>query len=255
MAKDVKQFPEGMTPLGDATFFFDCHPGVECFTLCCKNVDLTLYPYDVLRLKNALSMDSEQFVRQHTFLVRGENPFFPSVKLKLTEDSTRQCSFLETDGCTVYPDRPSACRTYPLERAVDRSVGSLIRDEYYFLTNHHYCKGHQEAKQQTVSSWIRNQQLMRWNALNALWAEVDTIFRTNPWKGEGAGGEKQQLAFMVCYNIDGFRRFTDQHSLLKQFRLNKQQRRDIEQSDEELLKFGFEWLKLILIGRSGLVRK
>jgi len=93
------------------------------------------------------------------------------------------------------------------------------------------------------------------NAINALWVEMDTLFAGNPWKGEGAAGEKQQLAFMVCYNIDGFRRLADQQQLVQQFALGKEERRRIARDDVELLKFGWQWLKLILTGRSALRKK
>lgn len=251
----TKEFPEGMVPLGDSEFQFECHPGVECFTVCCKNVDMILYPYDIIRLKNALQLDSEEFVRNHTYLCKGDNPFFPSVKLRLTADEPKACPFLSEKGCSVYRDRPSACRTYPLERAVDRRRRGGLPEEYYFLTDHPYCKGHAEDKSNTVASWIRGQGLIEYNTMNGIWAEIDTIFGTNPWKGEGAAGEKQQLAFMVCYNIDGFKRFAEQHQLLKQYRLDKSFKRRILSENGELLKFGFEWLKLILTGKSSLVRK
>lgn len=245
-----------MVPLGNADFQFECHPGVSCFTVCCLNVDMILYPYDVIRLKNCLAIDSEVFIRQHTYLEKGDNPYFPTVKLKMREDERKTCPFMKADGCSVYSDRPSACRTYPLERAVDRtSVSGGMPEEYYFMTNHSYCHGHKEDKRFTVSSWIRNQQLITYNTMNGLWAEMDTLFRLNPWKGEGAAGEKQQIAFMVCYNIDGFRRFCDTHSLLKQFKLDKDFRRRIVKEDAELLKFGFSWLKLILTGKSSLIGK
>lgn len=242
-------------PIGSNHFTFDCHPGVSCFTFCCKNVDLTLYPYDIIRLKNSLSLDSEVFVREHIFLVKGENPFFPTVKLKLNDSEDKGCPFLSSDGCTVYVDRPSACRTYPLERGVIGSDNGSTTEEVYFLTHHQYCKGHDEEKSINVSSWVRSQQLIDYNSMNSLWAEIDILFRTNPWKGEGSGGEKQQLAFMVCYNIDGFRRFCEQHNLLKQFKLSKDFKKRIGKEDSELQKFGFEWLKYILTGKTSLIRK
>jgi len=254
--KLVKEFPEGMIPLGDADFQFSCHAGVECFTLCCRNVDMILYPYDIIRLKNALGIHSEKCMRQYTIVAQGNNPFFPTVMLKLKEDENKSCPFLNDNGCSIYNDRPSACRTYPLERAVDRSRdGGDVANEYYFLTNHPYCLGHHEDKRQTVRSWIRNQKLIDYNVMNALWTEIDTVFSQNPWKGEGAAGEKQQLAFMVCYNIDGFRNFVARHQLLKQFRLEKDFKKRILQDDAELQKFGFEWLKLLLIGKSSLLRR
>jgi len=244
-----------MVPLDQSEFQFACHPGVACFTFCCRNVDLILYPYDIIRLKNALGVDSEQFMRQHTVLEKGDNPYFPTVKLKLTTDEKKGCPFLKDAGCAIYDDRPSACRTYPLERAVDRSNVTGIANEYYFLTHHPYCLGHNEDKHWQVNSWVRNQKLVDYNVMNELWAEIDTIFRQNPWRGEGAAGEMQQLAFMVCYNIDGFRRLVEKQKLLQQFKLDKDFKKRINREDAELLKFGWQWLKLILTGKSSLVRK
>lgn len=63
-----KPSSERSNPVGDSPFSFDCHPGVSCFTFCCKNVNLTLYPYDIIRLKSGLRIDSEEFVRKYTFL-------------------------------------------------------------------------------------------------------------------------------------------------------------------------------------------
>ncbi len=246
-----KKFPEGMVPLGKEPFKFSCHEGVGCFTKCCKNVDMYLFPYDILRLKKALKLDSEEFLQKYTRIVAGQNPYFPSLMLKLNEEGC--CPFLSEAGCSIYKSRPSSCRTYPLERAVDRSPEQGQQSEYYFMTNHDYCLGHQEEQEFTVLEWIRNQNVNQFNLMNDLWGELDTLFATNPWKGEGAGGEKQRLAFMVCYDIDGFRRFVNHHDLLKQFKLNKDQRKRIGEDDEELLKFGFEWLKLLFSGKSSLM--
>lgn len=253
MTDEITTDSEQPQPIGQEPFTFDCHPGVPCFTFCCKNVNLTLYPYDVIRLKRALKMDSEDFMRQHTELVKGDNPFFPTVKLKLLSNESKSCPFLSEDGCGVYNDRPSACRTYPLERGVIGDEKGAL-EEVYFPTNHSYCKGHLESKEQNVTSWIRSQRLIEYNSMNTLWAEMDMLFRSNPWKGEGAGGEKQQMAFMVCYNIDGFRRFCDQHKLIAQFKLNKDFKNRIKKEDAELQKFGYEWLKLILTSKSSLIR-
>jgi uncharacterized protein len=248
-----KKFPPGMVPLGDAIFTFSCHPKVACFTRCCRQVDLTLYPYDLLRLRRPLAIGSEELLRRHVRLVPGDNPFFPTVKLRL--DEAGSCPFLKEDGCQVYADRPTACRTYPLERAVERNSTKAIPDEYYFLVHHPYCLGHQEEVPQTVSSWIRGQGLHPYNGMNALWTEIDTLFAGNPWRGEGAGGERQRLAFLACYNIDGWRRYVEQQQLLKGLQVRKEQRRLIEKDDQELLKFGFQWLQLVLTGRSPLLSK
>ncbi len=248
-----KTFPSHMVPLGKERFKFSCHSGLACFTKCCKNVDMFLFPYDIIRLKNNLGIDSEVFLRTYVNIVRGDNPFFPSLMMKLRDDEDKACPFLEQHGCSVYPDRPSSCRTYPLERAVDRDSGKESPTDYYFLTNHPYCFGHKEEATFSVKEWIRNQQISPFNVMNDLWAEMESIFRTNPWKGEGSGGPKQQLAFMVCYNIDGFRNFMSAHGLQEQFHLDKDRKKRIRTDDAELLKFGLQWLRHLLTGSSNLI--
>ncbi len=194
-------------------------------------------------------------MRKHTRLVSGDNPYFPAVMLALTDEGKGECPFLGESGCSVYDNRPTDCRTYPLERAVDRSPDKRGPREYYFLTQHDYCRGHDEIDEFTAPKYIRDQRLDVFNTYNDLWTEIDSLFRKNPWKGEGAGGPGQQMAFMVCYNIDGFRRLSSERNLLEQFKVPRDQRRAIDKYDEELLKFGFEWLKLFFTGKSSLIRK
>ncbi len=249
------KFPDGMIPLGGKAFHFSCHSGVKCFTSCCKNVDMFLFPYDVIRLKKRLGIDSEVFMRRHTRLSAGSHPYFPAVMLQLSDDVEKSCPFLTEKGCSVYSDRPSACRTYPLERAVDRTSERGARPDYYFLTNHPYCLGHQEETPYTSLQWIREQQLQEYNNQNDRWAELDTIFLTNPWKGEGSGGPLQQIAFMVCYNIDEFRLFVARQHILEQFKMSSKQRKHIESDDVALLQFGYDWLKFFLTGKSSLQQR
>jgi Fe-S-cluster containining protein len=250
-----KEFPEGMVPLGSSAFRFRCGPDVECYTNCCRKLDLILYPYDIIRLKNKLAISSEEFMRRHTRLAPSSHPYFPAVMLMMADNDEHTCPFLDSNGCTVYEDRPTACRTYPLERAVDRDSGRGRPEEYYFMTNHSYCFGHHEAKEWTVKTWLKDQKIQYYNGLNDFWAEIDTLFAGNPWQGEGVGGPRQQMAFMVCYNIDGFREFAEENNIFNQFKLESYQRRILDEDDEALLKFGFEWLKYVLAGQGRLVRK
>jgi uncharacterized protein len=250
-----KKFPEHMIPLEKKKFNFRCHSGLACFTTCCKNVDMYLFPYDIIRLKNCLGINSEKFLKNHTVVIQGSNPYFPSVMMKLTNDEFKSCPFLVQEGCSVYNDRPSSCRTYPLERAVDRCPVKKAQKDFYFLTNHSYCLGHGENSIFSVKDWIRNQKIYPFNLMNDLWAEIEDVFMTNPWKGEGRGGPKQQLAFMICYNIDTFRVFITTNEILSKFQLSSHQKKAIETEDAELLKFGFQWLKLLLTGKSNLISR
>jgi Fe-S-cluster containining protein len=214
-----------------------------------------LYPYDVLRLKNKLGLHSSEFMHRHTRLSEESHPYFPAVMLNMAEQAGYPCPFLKESGCSVYKDRPSSCRTYPLERAVERLPEKNALRVHYFMTHHSYCKGHFEERTYTVKEWERDQFLYEFNQVNDLWAEVDAFFASNPWQGEGVAGPRQQLAFMVCYNIDEFRSYVTRHNLLSGFRLNKEQRRRIKRDDVDLLKFGFNWLQFVLGERRTLIPK
>ena len=58
------------------TFSFRCYPGIDCYNLCCQNLNLFLYPYDVLRLKNALNISSDEFLDQYVDVVLRSDNFF-----------------------------------------------------------------------------------------------------------------------------------------------------------------------------------
>jgi len=255
-AADQKQFPQDMHPLDSASFHFHCHSEVACFTRCCRQLELYLYPYDILRLKSRLKISSEEFLTRYTGMVNGANPCFPSVLMVMSDNAEKTCPFLGDSGCTVYQDRPSACRTYPLERAVDRKPTPGGKREFYFLTRHDYCLGHGEDKEWTVKEWVRDQNLQMYNQMDDLWAGLDTIFADpDTWRGEGSAGPRQLLAFMVCYNVDRFRQYVNDQRLLDQFRLDKSRRRMIDRDDEALLLFGFDWLQHVLVGRPTLLAK
>ncbi|UCD32160.1 MAG: YkgJ family cysteine cluster protein, partial [Desulfobacterales bacterium] len=137
------------------TFRFDCHPGVACFTRCCKDADMYLYPYDIIRMKHYLGIPSDQFLAQYTIQAFRDNPYFPNVMLKMSDTAEKPCLFLSSDGCSIYQDRPFSCRAYPIERAVART-GEEERTAIHFLSNHAYCLGHQESKAWTVQAWIED---------------------------------------------------------------------------------------------------
>lgn len=244
------QFPPGMEPLGPEGFRFACDPEVPCFTRCCRRLELQLYPYDIIRLKKRLGISSEEFLERYAGVVKGANPYFPTVVLRMRPDPEYTCPFLDpASGCTVYSDRPSACRTYPLERAVDRQATAGRRRDFYFLVRHDYCQGHGRGRQWPLKEWLSDQQLLPYNLMADRWAEMDTLFAANPWKGEGAAGPRQLLAFMICYNIDRFRDYVRDHDLLRRAGLDKARRRAVALDDEALLSFGFDWLRQLLADR------
>ena len=241
--------PSGEKPIGQGPFPFDCHPQIDCFAVCCKDVDMYLYPYDILRMKNNLGIVSDKFLEKHTFSAVRDNPFFPSVMLKMTDQPQKPCPFLTAGGCGIYEDRPSSCRTYPLERGVARGLEHGSREDFYFLKRAPHCLGHQEKKEWAVEEWIADQQIEPYNKMNDLWVDIDTIFRTNPWGKGVAADKKLRMAFMACFNVDHFRNFILNSSFLSRLDLSKDHIEKMTKDDTEAMKFGFKWVKFFLTGQ------
>lgn len=101
-------------------FKFRCHKGVKCFTACCSNINIVLPPYDLLRLRKRLGMTTEDFINKYCEIEMLAKTLLPVITLKMQSDEKRSCPFVTPDGCTVYEDRPSNCRYYPLGMATLR---------------------------------------------------------------------------------------------------------------------------------------
>ena len=97
--------PVELTP--NSEFRFHCHPEIACFNACCKSIDITLTPYDIVRLKGRLELSSRDFVAQFTVPFEMDGHGMPGLKL-VTKSGTTECVFLTDAGCSVYPERPVA---------------------------------------------------------------------------------------------------------------------------------------------------
>ena len=58
---------------------FRCYPGISCFNACCRNKHLPLSPYDVLRLKRALRLDSDTFLVEYAVYALDSRSGFPVI--------------------------------------------------------------------------------------------------------------------------------------------------------------------------------
>jgi hypothetical protein len=229
------------------TFSFRCSPGIGCFNRCCRNLNLFLYPYDVVRLKNHLGITSAEFIDQYVDVVLRPGDHFPEALLRMKEDPERTCIFMETSGCAAYADRPDTCRNFPVERGLLYDKTGRTESVYFFRPPE-FCLGRYEDRPLTIEDWIDDQDARLYGRMTALWAEVKSLFQENPWGAEGPGGPKAKMAFMAAYNIDQFRDFVFQSSFLKRYYIPKPFKKKLRADDTELLKLGFEWIKFYLWG-------
>ena len=232
-------------------FFFACHPAVPCFNRCCHNPDMYLYPYDMIRLKHRLTMDSEALLDAHTYTAVRDNPWFPRVMLKMSEKQKKPCPFLTDQGCGIYPDRPFSCRCYPIEPALSTDPDAAQASRY-FIVRHPYCQGHEQDTYQGVDQWIEDQELGPFLAHNQRWAAIDGLLRQNYWGGQGLEHPAVKMVFMAAYNLDRFREFVFSSSFLNRFSVSGQLRESVEADDVALMHLGFDWIEFLLTGKGPL---
>jgi hypothetical protein len=61
------------------------------------------------------------------------------------------------------------------------------------------------------------------------------------------------MAFMACFNVDEFKKFVFKSTFLSRFNVHQDKVNQLRESDVELMKFGFDWVKFFLTGKSPLM--
>ena len=229
-------------------FSFHCHPELSCFNQCCRNLNLFLYPYDVIRLRKRLSITSDQFLDRYVNIILRSGNYFPDVLLQMSDNKEMECPFLTGSGCSVYPDRPDACRTFPIEQGLMYDAETKKKTPVSFFRPPDFCMGQYESKEWTTSSWAEDQGAVVYNKMTALWSEVKSMFQSDPWGSEGMDSPRGKMAFMATYNIDQFRNFVFKSTFLKKYRIKPEILRKIKKDDVELMKLGFKWVKFYIWG-------
>jgi len=244
---NLNNLPGKRLEAGD-TFAFQCHPDIACFNFCCRNLNLFLYPYDVIRLKNRLDINSDQFLDKYVDIVLRDSTYFPEVLLRMSKDKEKTCPFLVETGCLVYPDRPDTCRTFPVEQGALFTAKTRKAELVYFFRPPDFCLGRHEKKEWTTQSWSNDQDAVVYNKMTLRWAELKRLFQDDPWGGQGPESPKAKMVFMATYNIDHFRDFVFNSTFLNRYKVKSALIKKIRADDVELMKFGFEWVKFFVWG-------
>jgi len=242
------QFPENVKRLAPGEeFMFACHPQVACFTDCCRDLELALTPYDLLRLKKALKMDSHVFLDRYVIVEQGEHETFPRLYLTMVDDGRASCPFVTPQGCAVYADRPGACRTYPLGRAVSHQQHGGCT-EFYVLLSEPHCCGHYAttAMAFTVETWTDDQELAPYNGAND--AVLPLLQHEQVKQGRKLTPREKELFLMALYDLDAFRDFLRQPDFSGPRPGTPEKLESLLADDASLLHFAVHWLENELFG-------
>jgi Fe-S-cluster containining protein len=235
---------------GDS-FCFRCHRGVSCWNTCCHGADITLPPYDIIRLAKHLEMRQAEFLVKYTVPAEHEGASMPVVKIKMGgDDGKGACPFMNDEGCTVYDDRPSACRYYPLGLMSVKMKEADAKDDFYFIVREEHCRGHDETQQQSVVEFRKEQGAIPYEEINRGW--IDILMKLASWRSMGGvmgkepSAQMRQMFFMVSSDVDKFRRFVFESRFLQVYDIPEEALQLVRENDEVLLRLGFDWLKNVL---------
>jgi Fe-S-cluster containining protein len=235
-----------LTVLGpDDVFRFECHRYLGCFTRCCRDITIFLTPYDVLRMKNALSLSSGDFLTRYTATMIGDTGL-PVVVLKMREDDEKSCPFLTRSGCTLYPDRPWACRIYPLQPE-STTLTEKAGKAYYSVMDIPFCRGLESDRDVSLSDWIEEQGIPVYHDMEALFKKITANERLT--KEKITNTKIQEMVYMACYDLDRFRRFVLESTFLERFEIESEAVEKMKTDDTALYRFAIQWLEYGLLAQ------
>lgn len=231
----------------DSKIKFRCHPGVSCFTACCGNIDIILTPFDILRLRKYLNMPADEFLLRFSTPTYIQKTDLPGVKIHLDEEG--RCPFVTPEGCTIYPERPSACRYYPIGMANFHEGGEEGKDseQFFFIVKEPHCKGHEEDKEWTIREWRADQGVDLCDEMNREWLEIVMRKKSFGFQAQLSDAAKKMF-FMASTDTDKFRDFVFNSSFLKTYDVDQETLDKIKEDDIALMKFSFKYLASSLFG-------
>ncbi len=232
---------------GDKKISFRCYKGIGCFNACCKSIDITLTPYDIVRLKQRFDMKSWDFLREYTVPFEMEKDGIAGVKLK-TKDDTTECKFMTEEGCSVYEDRPTACRYYPVALISMRKQDEYTDSDSFALVQEEHCLGHQEDRELTIDEYREEQGLADFDENARGWRQLILKKKSS---GPTIGTptlRSRQLFFMANYDIDRLREFVRSEGFHNSFEVDDELYQRLLEDDFELMHFGARLLKQVMFG-------
>jgi len=230
---------------------FKCHKDISCWNACCKKADITLTPYDIIRLKTATGKDSSGVLKDHTVPFTMDSDGVPGIKLRTTDEGA--CLFMdEVTGCTIYENRPSSCRYYPLGNLSMKKADQAHENQHFVLVHEKHCMGHNEDHIQNIQSFREEQKVEKFDQYNIEYFQL-ILKKKSMGPGVGAPPEMSlQLFFMACFDQDRFRRFIASDAFKKNYTVDDATYEEIATDDIACMYFGFRLLRQVLFNEQTL---
>ncbi|MGD8228878.1 MAG: hypothetical protein PVI20_13930 [Desulfobacteraceae bacterium] len=115
------------------------------------------------------------------------------------------------------------------------------------ITDSSHCLGLKEEKPWKIYEWLLDQGVVPYDEMNRLFSEITAPLRAQEPTIQNPDIAK--MVFMALYNIDKFKKFIFESTFLDRFDVDPARIIKIQRSDEELLKFAFDWIKFGIFGQ------
>ncbi|MCX7174727.1 MAG: YkgJ family cysteine cluster protein [Proteobacteria bacterium] len=233
---------------------FQCKKGIACWNVCCSNIDISLTPYDILRLKQRLDISSTEFLQKYTVPYEMEMDGIAGVKLRPVQEGTA-CQFMKLEGCSVYEDRPTACRYYPVALLSMRRQDEYVDRDSYALVKEAHCLGHQEPRSLSVDEYRDEQGLGEYDEVARGWRQL-ILKKKSSGPAVGKPSKRSlQLFFMACYDVDQFRGFVASDGFGEVYEIPDEEKLKLLSDDTALMLFGFRFLRQVLFGEMSIAMR
>jgi len=260
MTDDINELPFG-SPLvpelldQDTKISFKCYPGISCFNACCKQSSIQLTPYDIIRLKTNLGMTSTEFLKEYTVPDTMDGHGMPSVKLKTMDESPACKLMVEGEGCSVYEDRPTACRYYPVGLMNMKKKDEKEDEQHHFVVREGHCKGHDEKNEITIAEYRKQQGVVEYDDINRDWYRIILKKRSGGPSIGSLSDMSLQMFFMASYDVDRFRRFVLSEGFANNYNVDADTIKSFENDDVALVQFGFKLMLQVFYGDKSIDEK
>ncbi|MDR3566754.1 MAG: YkgJ family cysteine cluster protein [Syntrophobacteraceae bacterium] len=226
----------------DEEFTFSCDSTLPCFNTCCRDINIFLTPYDVMRMRRSLWLPSDEFLDKFTIALVGDDGI-PLVVLKMKEDKDKTCPFVGAQGCSIYQDRPWSCRMYP--------VFPVSAEEQEFLIEEKLaCHGFRGKKTSTVRQWKKDQDLSKFDLMNDAYKKI--TLHDYFQNGNKIDPGMTKLVYNTCYDLDAFKRFIFSSRFFDIYDVDVQTIEAMRKDEEELLNFAYRWVEFSLFSEGNI---
>ncbi len=192
-------------------------------------------------------MTSREFVAGHTVPFEIDHHGLPGLKLA-TKPGTAKCVFLKPAGCSVYTDRPLACRYYALGNMGVKAQHESVTKEVFFLVKEPFCQGHREPRTRSVAQYRSDQGIEEYDNANREWRDI-VLKKRSAGASIGKPSQRSMQLFDMCsYDLDSFREFIQLSGFYQLFALSSEQLQRLVTDETELLRFSMRFLRQVLFG-------